>query len=138
MIIKRHLALAFILALLAAQPAVAQIEAMLKECSTHLPAPYLSDGQEYRTLLNKDETAEFRIVFYGGSTYRLVGCGGKDKGLIFTVYDQDKNELFSNRDRANTPYWDLKFTATMTCTIEAQLPPDQNSGFAMLLIGFKQ
>jgi len=111
---------------------------MMKECESLLTSPFISDGQEYRTLLNQDEVGEFRIVFYGGSTYRIVGCGGKENNIIFTVYDQEKNELFTNRNRANTQYWDFKFTSTMTCTIETQLPENMQSGFAMLLIGFKQ
>ena len=115
-----------------------QIGAMMKECESLLTSPFISDGQEYRTLLNQDEVGEFRIVFYGGSTYRIVGCGGKENNIIFTVYDQEKNELFTNRNRANTQYWDFKFTSTMTCTIETQLPENMQSGFAMLLIGFKQ
>lgn len=118
--------------------AQAQVSEMKKSCDKFLTSPFISDGQEYKTLLNQDELGEFRVVFYGGSTYRIVACGGSENNIIFTVYDQDKNELFSNRNRANTPYWDFKFTSTMTCTIETQLPESMQSGFAMLLIGFKQ
>ena len=59
--------------------------------------------------------------------------------LIFSVYDKNRKELFSNRDYKNSPFWDFKFISTMECIIEAHLSPNgPSSGFALLLIGFKQ
>jgi len=117
-----------------------QADGLMKFCSANLTNDYISDGQQYLSLLNGSEIAEFRATFYGGSTYRITGCSGRENGnLIFSVYDKNRKELFSNRDYKNAPYWDFKFASTMECIIEAQL--DENgadSGFALLLIGFKQ
>ena len=117
-----------------------QADKQIKFCSLNLTNDYISDGQQYISLLNGDEIAEFRATFYGGSTYRIAACSGLTNGnLIFSVYDRDRNELFSNRNYKNSPYWDFKFTSTMECIIEAQLDPKgPESGFAILLIGFKQ
>jgi len=131
--------LTLIFLFLSAKP-FAQSEATLRLCENSIVYPYISDGQEYRAILNEEEIAEFRVTFYGNTTYRIAACSGKIEGnLIFSVYDKERNELFSNRDYDNSPYWDLEFTNTMDCIIEAQLDSEiSNSGFAMLLIGFKQ
>lgn len=109
-------------------------------CTKYITHPYISDGQEYRALLNGDEVAEFHATFYGGSIYRIAACTGTaDGGLIFSVYDSDKHLLFTNKDYENTPYWDFKFKTTVDCIIEAQLDlKTKNSGMAIMLIGFKQ
>ncbi len=117
-----------------------QADTLIKFCSLNLTTEYISDGQQYISLLNGDEIAEFRATFYGGSIYRIVACSGLTNGnLIFSVYDRERNELFSNRNHKNAPFWDFKFTSTMECIIEAQLDPKgPDSGIAILLIGFKQ
>ena len=119
---------------------LAQADTLIKFCSQNLTTNYISDGQQYISLLNGDEIAEFRATFYGGSTYRIVACSGLTNGnLIFSVYDKERNELFSNRNHKNAPFWDFKFNSTMECIIEAQLDPKGlESGIAILLIGFKQ
>lgn len=117
-----------------------QADTLLNFCASNLTTDYISDGQQYISLLNGDEIAEFRATFYGGSTYRLAGCSGLSNGnLIFSVYDSERNEIFTNRNYKNAPYWDFKFTSTMECIIEAQLDPKgPPSGLAILLIGFKK
>jgi hypothetical protein len=130
--------------LLLTQHGYSQSDTLLKICSKNLTGQYISDGQQYVSLLNGDEIAEFRVTFFAGSVYRISACSGLSNGnLIFTVYDsadpQKRNELFSNKNYKNSPYWDFKFTSTMECVIEAQLDPKgPGSGFAILLIGFKR
>lgn len=118
----------------------AQIDSITNLCATYLKPPYISDGQQYSALLNGDEVAEFHATFYGGSTYRIVGFSGLQKGnLSITVYDEERNILFSNTDYDNTPYWDFKFKSTINCIIEAKLDSKNlTSGIAVLLIGFIQ
>jgi hypothetical protein len=117
-----------------------QADTLLNFCASNLTTDYISDGQQYISLLNGDEIAEFRATFYSGSTYRITGCSGLANGnLIFSVYDVERNELFSNRNYKNAPYWDFKFKSTVECIIEAQLDPKgPQSGLAILLIGFKK
>ena len=116
-----------------------QADTLMSICSKHFTIPFVSDGQQYRTLIAEDETAEFKVTFYGGSTYRIVGCTGlSDGNLIFSLYDKERNELFSNKDYNNSPYWDFKFKSTIDCVIEAKLSGNSvKSGFAIILIGFK-
>ncbi len=118
----------------------AQIDSITNLCAQYLKPPYISDGQQYSALLNGDEVAEFHATFYGGSTYRIVGFSGLQKGnLSITVYDEERNILFSNTDYDNTPYWDFKFKSTINCIIEAKLDSKNlTSGIAVLLIGFIQ
>jgi len=117
----------------------AQMDATMEICSKYIVPPFISDGQQYRALLNKDEIAEFRATFYGGSTYRIVACSGQTEGnIIFSLYDKERNLLYSNKDFEVSTYWDFKFVSTIDCIIEAELEGGQSSGFAFLLIGFKQ
>ncbi|MEO6884085.1 MAG: hypothetical protein ABI199_08675 [Bacteroidia bacterium] len=125
-----------------ASTASAQCDTIANVCAKHLETGFISDGQQYRALLlNSDETAEFHATFYGGSTYRIAACSGlTDGNLIFSVYDSQRNLLFTNKDYSNAAYWDFKVTSTLDCTIEAHLDPstNQGSGCAVILIGFKQ
>ncbi len=120
--------------------AKSQADSIVNLCAKYLKAPYISDGQEYKALLNGDEVAEFKATFYGGTIYRISACSGTTEGnLVFSIYDQNRTLLFTNKDYKNSPYWDFKFTATMDCIIEAQLDVNgPTSGFAILLIGFKE
>jgi len=94
-------------------------------CAKYLKAPYISDGQEYKALLNRDEVAEFKATFYAGISYRIAACCGignlVEGNIIFSFFDQNRTLLFTNKDYKNSPYWNFEFTATMDCIIEAQL-----------------
>jgi len=119
----------------------AQVDVTTSICTKYIKTPYISDGQQYKALLNGDEIAEFHSTFYGGTTYRVVAATGQKEGnLIFSLYDKERNLLFTNRDYQNSTYWDFKFTSTVDCIIEAELDANSQSksGFAIMLIGFKQ
>lgn len=111
-------------------------------CAKHITSAFVSDGQQYRALLlNSDEYAEFRTTFFGKTIYRVAACSGTSDGnLIFNIYDQDRNLIFTNRHHQNSPYWDFKVKSTVDAVIEAQIDPKKNSGSgcAVILIGFKQ
>lgn len=117
----------------------AQCDTIANICNSHLTG-FISDGQEYRSLLLDEEIAEFHMTLYGNSTYRFAACSGlSDGNLIFSVYDQERNLLFTNKDFTNAPYWDFKINNTLDCIIEANLDPNKlASGCAVLLVGFKQ
>lgn len=119
--------------------AFGQCDSIANLCAQNITSNYISDGQSYRALLNGDQVAEFRATFYGGSTYRIAGCSGfTDGNLIFSIYDEDHNRLFTSSDHKNTPYWDFKFSSTVDCIIEARLNTNNvKSGCAAMVIGFK-
>ncbi len=119
----------------------AQCDTIANLCAKHIIASFISDGQQYRALLlNPEETAEFKTTFFGETVYRIAGCSGlSDGNLVFSIFDQERNILFTNKDFKNAPYWDFKVKSTVEVTIEAKLDPSNNgSGCAVLLIGFKQ
>lgn len=119
--------------------AKAQLDSVLNFCAGYLPYPYMSDGQQYRALVTSGEVAEFSITFYGGATYRVVTASEpKENSVIFRLYDEKYNELFSNSDFDNSTYWDFTFKSTVDCLIEAELPPEKSSGFVIMYLGFKQ
>ena len=120
----------------------AQCDTIASLCGRHIQPLFVSDGQQYRSLLlNAEEYAEFHTTFFGETIYRIAACSGTiDGNLIFTVYDQDRKLLFSNHTQRNAPYWDFKVKNTVEVIIEARLDAAKNkgSGCAVLLIGFKQ
>ncbi len=133
-------ALTLILGISAYTTSFAQCDTIASLCDKHITSEYISDGQNYRSLLLDDEIAEFNMTLYGGNTYRFAGCSGlADGNLIFSVYDKERNLLFTNEEYSNAPYWDFKITNTLDCIIEANLDPNSlASGCAVLLVGFKQ
>lgn len=116
----------------------AQCDTIAAVCARHILSPFVSDGQQYRALLLSGQTAEFRTTFYGGATYRVAACTGlKDGNLIFSVFDEQHNLLFTNKDFKNIPYWDFKINSTLDIIVEATLDGTQ-SGCAVIIVGFKQ
>ncbi len=117
----------------------AQLDSIINFCEKQMPFPYISDGQQYRALLSAGEVAEFRMTFYGGATYRIViASEPKNASAVFRLYDINYNELFSNINYNNSTYWDFNFKSTVDCLIEAELPPEKESGFIIMFLGFKQ
>ena len=133
-------ALTLILGITAYTTSFAQCDTIASLCNKHITSEYISDGQNYRSLLLDDEIAEFNMTLYGGNTYRFAGCSGlADGNLIFSVYDKERNLIFTNEEYSNAPYWDFKITNTLDCIIEANLDPNSlASGCAVLLVGFKE
>ena len=109
-------------------------------CEAHITSQYIPDGQFYRALLQGEEVAEFELTLFGGSTYRVAACSGDSDGiLLFSVFDKERNLLYSNKEHSSAPYWDLAITNTLDVSIEASLDPSKaGSGCAVLLIGFKK
>lgn len=115
-------------------------ESIAGRCEQHITTNYIPDGQFYRALLQGDEVAEFGLTLFGGSTYRIAACSGETDGiLVFSVYDKERNLLFTNKEHSNAPYWDLAVTNTLDVTMEAALDASKaGSGCAVMLIGFKK
>lgn len=101
---------------------------------------FISDGQVYRAFLDENQTAEFEVTLYGGSTYRIASSAGVDDNyLIFRIYDHERNLLFTNYDYGSAPFWDFKIESTIDCFIEAELDLNKKlSGCAVMMIGFEK
>ena len=75
--------------------ATAQLDSVMTECEKYLTDEYLSDGQQYLSLITGDQVAEFSVLFYGGNTYRIITCGGDtENSLIFIIYDKYRNVYY--------------------------------------------
>ncbi|WP_317898190.1 hypothetical protein [Aurantibacillus circumpalustris] len=139
---KFILVLSLIIGVSCINKSAAQCDSIANMCAKHIISTFISDGQQYRSLLlNSEEYAEFHTTFFGETTYRIAACSGRSDGnLIFNIYDQDRHLLFSNHSQRNAPYWDFKVKSTVETIIEAQLDVNKNpgSGCAVILIGFKQ
>ncbi|MGB4536556.1 MAG: hypothetical protein WBI34_10360, partial [Tenuifilaceae bacterium] len=72
-------------------------------------------------------------------TYRIVACTNVRRGnLVFSVFDTEKNLLFTNANYDNSPYWDFRFASTVTCIIRVNVKSTTFvPGYVMLLIGYK-
>lgn len=118
----------------------AQCETVVDMCEGYFETGFISDGQTYRALLDGDQVAEFELTLFGGNVYRFAACSGNTEGnLVFTVYDREKNELFSNSQFSNAGYWDFLVESSIDVLVEARLDPNRSSsGCAILLIGFRE
>jgi hypothetical protein len=138
----RHTTILLVTATLLCSSAMAQpmCEPVASRCEKHITANYIPDGQFYRALLQGDDLAEFGLTLYGGTTYRVAACSGETDGvLVFSVYDRQRNLLFTNKEHGNAPYWDLAVANTIDVVLEAHLDPSKaGSGCAVMLIGFKK
>lgn len=115
-----------------------QNDKYINQCADYLNIPFINNGQPFRAFLTENEVAEFKTTFLSGSTYRIVACGGQENQILFSLYDKNRNLLFSNEDHEKSAYWDFKIEGSLDCIIEARLNPDiSTSGLALVMIGFK-
>ncbi len=129
--------LSFVISILLPNQANSQ-EEKAETCEKLLQAPFISNGQPFRAFLTGDEVAEFHTTFLNGSLYRLVACSAKNEPIIFSIFDTNRNLLYTNADHNNTNTWDFKIDGSIECIIEARLDKKlATSGMALLYIGFK-
>ncbi|TRX70666.1 hypothetical protein [Carboxylicivirga sp. M1479] len=115
-----------------------QEDVLFSNCISQLRSPYIASGQPFKAFLTGSEVAEFHTTFFSGSMYRIVACSHQDNNILFSIYDKERNLLFSNEDYEATGSWDFKVEGSVECIVEAKLNPNiSSSGIAMLMIGFK-
>ena len=119
---------------------IAQNDSLIKNCNQLFSSSYISDGQNYRAVINQDESAVFTVTFFGETIYRIIACSDSEESdLIFTLHDKDRHLLFKNVDFNYTPYWDFKFKSTTECLIEVRFKqPNITQRNITLYIGFKK
>ena len=129
-----------ILFLLGAVQLSAQCDSTAYLAHKFITDEYISDGQAYRALLFGDQVAEFETTLFGNSAYRIAAFSGtEDDQLIFSMFDEENNLLFTNEDFENAPYWNFETESTLHVRLEAKLDKTkQSSGCAVLLVGFEK
>lgn len=101
--------------------------------------PFNSSGQYNHALLSEGETAEFQVMFYAGSKYRIVASTGPNSDtLAFNVLDEKYNLIYSNEDYNYVQSVDFAFNATAQYIIQATLREGAGSGCAVILVGFEE
>lgn len=115
-----------------------QQDVLFNNCLEQLKSPFVASGQAYKALLTGEEVAEFHTTFFEGGLYRVV-AGSQEKGnVFFSIYDKERNLLFSSEDYDGADFWDFKVEGSIECIIEARLNTEKStSGFALLMIGFQ-
>lgn len=115
-----------------------QEDVLFNSCINQLKSPFIASGQPFRAFLTGEEVAEFHTTFFSGSLYRVVACSHQENNILFSIYDKERNLLFSNEEHEATGAWDFKMEGSVECIVEARLNPGKStSGIAMLMIGFK-
>ncbi|NOQ27678.1 MAG: hypothetical protein GQ564_20125 [Bacteroidales bacterium] len=115
-------------------------ENSIKDCYKFLNSGFVSDGQEYKAILDENNKSAFYTTFYGGSQYRIIACSDiENYPLILSVFDTEKNLLFCNKNYDYTPFWNFTFTSTIDCIIEIEFKAETLlKDEVILLIGFKE
>lgn len=115
-----------------------QEDVLFSNCINQLKSPFVASGQPFRAFLTGSEVAEFHTTFFSGSIYRVVACSHQDNNILFSIYDKNRNLLFSNEEFEAAGAWDFKIEGSIECIVEAKLNPNKStSGIAMLMIGFR-
>lgn len=130
--------LAFIAAIMLPTEVNSQAEVIEADCRGNFQHPYIVTNQPFKALLAGDEIAEFKLTLFSGTTYRISAGSAGNKYIIFSVFDNNHNLLFTNKDYDNAPYWDFQVEGYMDCIVEAKLDNSiAQSGFAIIMTGFK-
>ncbi len=119
---------------------LAQCDQATDLCKECIRNNYISDGQSYWALLNNTDVAEFQTTLFANNTYRIAACGGTaTASIIYKIYDQQRNLLFTNQDKNNAQFWDFFIENTISVNVEAELDRQRsNSGCGVVVIGFKK
>lgn len=115
-----------------------QEDQLVKDCMSSLKSPFIVSDSSLKALLTGEEIAEFRTTLFNGNTYRIVLCSHQEGLIEFSLFDTNRNLLYTSSEYGNAGSWDFQMEGSMECIIEARLNNDlAESGMAMLLIGFK-
>ncbi|WP_439185003.1 hypothetical protein [Carboxylicivirga taeanensis] len=138
---KKHSIIFLLVAIIAVLAPVklnSQEDVLFTNCIDQLRSPFVASGQPFRAFLTGSEVAEFHTTFFSGSMYRVVACSHEENNILFSIYDKERNLLFSNEQFEAASSWDFKVEGSLECIVEARLNPEKStSGIAMLMIGFK-
>ncbi len=137
---KRSLTTLFLLIALVLTPwkLNSQEDVLFNSCLDQLKSPFIASGQPFKAFLTGTEVAEFHTTFFAGSLYRVVASSHQEGNVIFSIYDKERNLLFSNQEFDASGYWDFKIEGSVECIVEARLDPEKStSGIALLMVGFR-
>gem|GEM_PF-4480645 len=93
-----------------------------RDCSRHITQGFIPFDKEYMMEISQGESANYQVTFYDGFVFRLAACTDiRGATLIFSVFDNQGNILFTNKEFELSPYWDFVFKSTLECTVKVEL-----------------
>ena len=136
---------AFTLFFIAATLSVnAQCKAFAKKDCLPTLSPYTHDGNYHAAVLVEGEEAELYKTFYSDMEYRVAVVGeGKLPAVEFSIIDENKNVLYSNKDHNFAKTWDFKLESSKQLKLVVKVssfnkPGDvPASGCVAIMFGFK-
>ena len=114
-----------------------------KDCLPQL-ANYTHDGNYHAAVLVEGEEAELYKTFYSDMEYRLAIVGeSKLQNVEFTIYDDSRNVIYSNKNNNYAKTWDFKLDNSkqlklVVKVVSSAKPGDlPASGCVSIMFGFK-
>jgi hypothetical protein len=114
-----------------------------KECLPELGS-YTHDGNYHAAVLVEGEEAELYKTFYSDMEYRVAIVGeNKLPAIEFKILDNNKNVLYSNKDKDFASTWDFKLQSSQQLKLVVKVssfnqPGDTPaSGCVAIMFGFK-
>jgi hypothetical protein len=114
-----------------------------KDCLPKL-SPYTHDGNYHAAVLVEGEEAELYKTFYSDMEYRLAIVGeSKLQNVEFTIYDDSKNVIYSNKNSNYAKTWDFQLESSKQLKLVVKVVSSANpgdlpaSGCVAIMFGFK-
>lgn len=114
-----------------------------KECLPQL-SPYTHDGNYHAAVLVEGEEAELYKTFYSDMEYRVAIVGeNKLPNIEFTVLDEDKNVIYSNKNNNYAKTWEFKLENSKQLKLVVKVTQFNKpgnvpaSGCVSIMFGFK-
>jgi len=122
----------------------AQCKAFAKKDCLPTLSPYIHDGNYHAAVLVEGEEAELYKTFYSDMEYRVAVVGeGKLPSVEFSIIDENKNVIYSNKDHNFAKTWDFKLESSKQLKLVIKVssfnkPGDvPASGCVGIMFGFK-
>lgn len=114
-----------------------------KDCLPQL-SPYTHDGNYHAAVLVEGEEAELYKTFYSDMDYRVAIVGeGKLPSVEFTILDENKNVIYSNKNNNYAKTFDFKLENSKQLKLVVKVIPFSKpgdvpvSGCVAIMFGFK-
>jgi hypothetical protein len=133
-----------LLMLAVSSEADAQCKAFAKNVCIPELGTYTHDGNYHAAVLVEGEEAELYKTFYSDMDYKVAICG-EDKlpDIEFTVFDGNKNLLYSNKEAKYAKTWEFKLQSSQQLKVVIKVNSFNKagespaSGCVAIMFGFK-
>ncbi len=124
----------------------AQCKSFTKKKCMPMLAPFLSNGQLNTTTMLPGQTADMKLNFNSGMSYRIIVCAEGVLGQIeFQVSDASGRVLFINKSKDYAAdSWDFTVETTTQLTVSVKVPEQVDKtvmleeGCVSVIVGFKK